>query len=143
MAGKRGHPRKFKSGEQLIELFRAFCRYVVEEREYGIIPSQTNFCEWLEGNFEAVDRKTIYLSLEHYYPTVKRDYYAMVADVLAQGAMTGHYQPTMTIFTLKNWCDWKDKQEVDLGNKDGKPFAIATEQEAVKALEALGYAKRD
>ena len=26
--------------------------------------------------------------------------------------MLGHYQNTMSIFALKNWCKWTDKQEV-------------------------------
>lgn len=139
---KRGHPKRFKSGEELLELFEEFCRYVVEERGYAIIPSQTNFCRYLAERYDSVDRKTIYHSLRDYYPNVKKEYERMVSDLLSEGAMTGHYNPTMAIFTLKNWCDWKDKRETEIGNKDGKPFALVSEEEAKKALEALGYVGR-
>lgn len=32
--------------------------------------------------------------------------------------MLGHYQPTMSIFALKNWCKWTDKQEIDVSTID-------------------------
>ena len=35
----------------------------------------------------------------------------MQGDLIAQGAMLNKYQPTMSIFVLKNWCKWADKPE--------------------------------
>lgn len=32
--------------------------------------------------------------------------------------MLGHYQSAMSIFALKNWCKWTDKQEVDVSAID-------------------------
>lgn len=139
---KRGHPKRFKSGEELLELFQEFCRYVEEERGYAITPSQTNFCRYLAEREKPVTVRTIYASLHEYFPIIKKEYQLLVSDLLSQGAMTGHYNPTMAIFTLKNWCDWKDKRETEIGNKDGKPFALLSEEEAKKALEALGYVGR-
>ena len=34
----------------------------------------------------------------------------------------GDTNPTVSIFNLKNNFGWKDKQEVDIGNADDKPF---------------------
>ena len=33
--------------------------------------------------------------------------------------MLGKYNPTMTIFALKNWCNWKDKAEVESTHNNG------------------------
>lgn len=41
-----------------------------------------------------------------------------------------------------NFKGWAEKSEIDVGNKGGKAFRVATEQDAQKALEALGYVKR-
>ena len=109
---KGGRPRKFEDGKHLIELFRRFNRYVIRDREYEIVPTQTNFCEWLDENYKATDRKTIYNSLHKYFPNIKKDFEQILSDTCTQGAMIGKYQPAMTIFALKNWCKWTDKQDI-------------------------------
>ena len=104
-------PTKFKSAKQLIELWQTFCDEIVES-EFYTIPSQTSFCKWLAAHYEGTDRKTIYNSLNKIFPDIKKDFEAIRADVIAEGSMLGKYQPTMSIFALKNWCKWTDKQEV-------------------------------
>ena len=42
-----------------------------------------------------------------------------------------------------NFKGWAEKSEVDVGNKGGKAFRVASEQDAREALEALGYVKRE
>ena len=37
-------------------------------------------------------------------------------------SLNGLLNPTVSIFNLKNNFGWKDKTEVDLGNRDNKPF---------------------
>lgn len=108
----RGQPKKFKNGDDLIDLFEEFCDEVKMNPESIYIPSETDFCLWLrrEKNFEC-DRRTIYNSLKKYFPAVKKDFEDIRANALVNGAMRGRYQPTMTIFALKNWCGWTDKQE--------------------------------
>lgn len=112
-----GQPKKFSNGKRLIELFRAFCDEIVEH-EFTRVPNQTNFCKWLEKNYSSVDRKTIYTSLNKYFPSIKKDFEQIQSDIIAEGGMLGHYQPTMSIFALKNWCKWTDKQEVDVSTID-------------------------
>ena len=105
-----GHPKTFKSGEELCELFDDFCRDIVSS-EYDRIPSQSEFCRWLEKNYKATDRKTIYSSLNKYFPDYKKRFETLQSDLITQGAMLNKYQPTMSIFVLKNWCKWADKPE--------------------------------
>lgn len=106
----RGQPKKFKTGQDLIDLWQQFCDYIVESG-YCIAPTQTEFSKWLATVQNRADRKTIYTSLNEYFPTIKSDFEAIRADVITQGAMLGKYQQTMSIFALKNWCNWSDKVE--------------------------------
>ena len=39
---------------------------------------------------------------------IKREFETIRADVISEGTMLGKYQPTMSIFCLKNWCAWRD-----------------------------------
>ena len=43
----------------------------------------------------------------------------MQSDTITTGGMLGKYNPTMTIFALKNWCNWKDKAEVETAPNNG------------------------
>ena len=108
----RGQPKKFNSGNALISLFDDFCQYVIDE-DYAIVPSQTEFCKWLAKNFKDVTRRTIYNSLNKYFPAIKKEFEQLQGDLIAQGGMIGKYQNTMAIFALKNWCAWQDKPSTD------------------------------
>ena len=107
-----GQPKKFKSGEELIELFRRFCAWIVDNG-YEQIPSQTNFCKYLEKNFASTDRKTIYNALNEYFPQVRHKYEQMQSDLIAEGAMLGKWHATISIFVLKNWSKWRDTPKED------------------------------
>ena len=110
MAG-RGQPKKIKNGKQLIDLWTSFCEYI-RDAEYSIAPTQTDFCRWLSKEFDSCDRRTIYNALNKYFPTIKGEFERIQADTITSGAMLGRYNSTMSIFALKNWCKWTDKQEV-------------------------------
>lgn len=104
-------PKKIKSGKELIELWTDYCDSI-RENGYTEAPTQTAFCRWLSTRFNSIDRRTIYNNLNKYFPDIKKDFESIRADTIAEGTMLGHYQPTMSIFALKNWCRWTDKQEV-------------------------------
>ena len=125
-----GRMKKFKSGNELVELFDEFCRDIVTNK-YNRIPSQTEFCNWLEARYDKTDRKTIYNALNKYFPTVKKDFERLQSDLIAQGGMLGWYKNTMSIFVLKNWCNWTDKSTDDDGN-------TAEDRIAGKLVEIFG-----
>jgi hypothetical protein len=122
-------PNKFESGEHLIELWRKFCNSIVEN-EFNTVPTQTAFCRWLEKEYEKTDRKTIYNSLNKIFPSIKKDFEQLQSDVIMQGGMMGKYNPTMSIFGLKNWCGWSDSGRVVTGRYDEEK----TEDALSKAL---------
>jgi hypothetical protein len=105
-----GQPKTFESGEQLIELFESFCRDI-KDSDYEELPTQTAFTRYLREHFKTTDRKTIYTSLNKYFPDVKKEFETLLSDVLVTGAAKGKYREAITIFGLKNWCKWTDKQE--------------------------------
>ncbi len=107
-----GQPKKFKNGKELVKLFSDFCDYIVDI-DYSVVPTQTDFCRWLTKNFAECDRKTIYNSLNKYFPTIKKEFEQLQSDTIAAGSMLGNYQPAMSIFALKNWCRWQDKTEIN------------------------------
>lgn len=103
----RGQPGRFRSGSQLIALWSDFCDDIVNNG-FDRVPTQTAFCKWLTENYAATDRRTIYNSLNKYFPTVKKEFEQLQSDIIMQGGMLGKYNSTMSIFGLKNWCGWSD-----------------------------------
>ena len=100
-----GQPKRFQSAEQLISLWSDFCNDIVVS-EFNTVPTQTAFCRWLSENFKDTDRKTIYNALNEYFPDIKKNFEQLQSDIIMQGGMLGKYNPTMSIFGLKNWCGW-------------------------------------
>lgn len=126
MGNQRGHPKSFESGDDLIELFDQFCQDIIENG-YKCIPSQTEFCRFLQRRYKSVDRRTIYNSLNKYFPDYKKRFEALQSDLIVQGAMLGAYKNTMSIFALKNWCDWSDKSETKAFNQNIDLSGVSTE----------------
>ena len=112
VGNSRGQPKRFTTGEELISLYRQFCDEITANG-FVDVPTQTSFCRWMANNFSNVDRKTIYHCLNEYFPEIKNEFENIRADTVSMGVMLGHYQPTFSIFALKNWCGWGDgKQEI-------------------------------
>lgn len=131
MAYRGGQPKKFKSGKDLIALWKQFCNQI-RENGYKEAPTQTAFCRWLEANNTPTDAKTIYNSLNEYFPNIKKDFELIRADTISEGTMLGKYQPTMSIFALKNWCSWRDNPVNTSLNDDA-----VRQDELSKSLEEL------
>lgn len=128
---KRGQPKRFESAEQMIALWSDFCNEIVRN-EFNTVPTQTAFCIWLSANYQDTDRRTIYNSLNKYFPALKKEFEQIQSDVIMQGGMMGKYNPTMSIFGLKNWCGWSDSGRVTTGRYDEE-----------KAEDALSKALRE
>ena len=94
---KRGQPKRFESAEQMIALWSDFCNEIVQN-EFNSVPTQTAFCRWLSANYQDTDRRTIYNSLNKYFPALKKEFEQIQSDVIMQGGMMGKYNPTMSIF---------------------------------------------
>ena len=128
---KRGQPKRFESAEQMIALWSDFCNEIVLN-EFNTVPTQTAFCRWLSANYKDTDRRTIYNSLNKYFPSIQKEFEQIQSDVIMQGGMMGKYNPTMSIFGLKNWCGWSDSGRVVNGRYDEE-----------KAEDALSKALRE
>jgi len=88
-----------------------------------------------------IDRKTLlnYSNREKYFPTIKK-----AREKVEEWVETKLYSNNVTgaIFNLKNNFDWKDKKELDLGNKDDKPLKV----EITKSIDDIygnGNTKND
>lgn len=101
---KGGRPLKFKSVKELENKIEEYFNNE-ENKPYTI----TSLAVWLN-----CDRKTLtnYQEKEKFFPTIKKAKTRIEADV-EKNALLGIYNPTFSIFNMKNNFGWKDKQEVD------------------------------
>ena len=60
---------------------------------------------------------------EQVFDTIKK-INTIIESRIVQSAMGNQINVTMSIFTLKNNYNWKDKQETELTGKDGTPLAF-------------------
>jgi len=141
-----GNTRDLDARETVV-LFEIFCAYIRKknfcigfvrpdgsEGTLPIVPSQTNFARWLGTSVMKISRAM----REYGTDEDRKNYKSILGDILSEGAMMGIYQPSMTMFSLKNLCDWADKYE-DRPKDSGD--TTLTMEEAVKLMETLGYRK--
>lgn len=80
----------------------------------------------------------IFTYLVEKYPvfiTIKENICKQIENNIVKGAMKGDYNPTITIFNLKNNHNWKDKTEIDQKNTHefkGDPFAQIRKNAGIK-----------
>ena len=118
----RGQPKKFECGEDMLDLYREFCADIIAN-DYNDVPTLTSFAMWLGGKIDGCDRRTLYNTINKYFPDIKMEFESIRADVVARGTMLGRYQPSMSIFALKNWCGWTDKQDIKADTSINVRFA--------------------
>ena len=128
-----GQPKTFKTADEYRECFLNYLDYVAEN-DFSELPTKGNFAK-----YAGIDRKTIYNTSKEYFPETKKDWQTALADCLTEGAAVGAYDKTITIFCLKNWCDWADKREEKV---EQKQITLATKEEAKKALEDYANYKK-
>lgn len=121
-----GQPRVFKNADDLLESFSDYIEHV-RVTDFSEAPTRANFARWA-----GADKKTIYNTINKYFPQTKSTYSDMLADCLSEGAIAGVYDRTITIFCLKNWCNWADK--TDNVNTEIKP-TLADKETADKLIK--------
>lgn len=99
---KGGRPLKFKS---VAELESKINEYFEDKKT--VPHTVSGLAVWLN-----CDRKTLtnYEERDRFFPTIKKAKTRIEAEI-EQMALMGTYNPTFSIFNLKNNFNWKDKQE--------------------------------
>ena len=131
--GSKGNPRVFKDEDAYMNKFAEYCEYVKSNgfinpnTDKPELPTKSNFAK-----YAGIDVRTVYNYGYKYFPETKKEWQIILADTLTEGAISGVYDKTMTIFCLKNWCDWADKTD----NKvEQKKVSVASPEEAREALK--------
>ena len=76
------------------------------------IPTFYGFYNFVKDKKEC-SYHTIRRCFDEYWSDIKKDFQDVRSDLLVRGGMLGKYQPTMTIFGLKNWCGWGDNVKTE------------------------------
>lgn len=124
MVGKNkvGRPLKFKSVEELENRIKGYFKecdrwrpvQVVFKWEVNTVMKQIPYTITGLASFLWTNRQTLinYEEKEEYFDTIKRAKEKVERD-MEERAMMWENNATMSIFSLKNNFDWKDKSEVD------------------------------
>ena len=107
----RGQPKVFTEEEFKDYVFE-YMNLIYDKQDNGEKDTPTFF-----GFYRFVREKkdcsyhTIRRCFDEYWADIKKEFEDIRADLLSRGASIGIYNPTMTLFALKNWCNWSDKPE--------------------------------
>ena len=119
MSNKRGQPKTFTKQEFKDFVFE-YMDFIYDKQEKSLkdTPTFYGFYRFVRQQKEC-SYHTIRRCFDEYWADIKKEFEDIRADLLSRGASIGIYNPTMTIFALKNWCNWKDKAEVETAPNNG------------------------
>lgn len=108
-----GHPKVF-SKEEFTDLVFSYMDKIYEEQgtKTNDTPTFFGFYKYVK-DIKPCSYHTIRRCFDEYWADLKKEFEDIRADLLSRGASLGVYNSTMVIFALKNWCNWKDKQEIE------------------------------
>ena len=111
MSNKRGQPKTFTKQEFKDFVFE-YMDFIYDKQENSLkdTPTFYGFYRFVREKKEC-SYHTIRRCFDEYWADIKKEFEDIRADLLSRGAIIGIYNPTMTIFALKNWCKWADKPE--------------------------------
>jgi hypothetical protein len=116
VSNKRGQPKTFTEQEFKDFVFE-YMDFIYDKQENSLkdTPTFYGFYRFVRERKEC-SYHTIRRCFDEYWADIKKEFEDIRADLLSRGASIGIYNPTMTIFALKNWCNWKDKAEIEQDN---------------------------
>ena len=123
MSNNRGQPKTFTEEEFKNFVFE-YMDFIYDKQENSLkdTPTFYGFYRFVREQKEC-SYHTIRRCFDEYWADIKKEFEDIRADLLSRGASIGIYNPTMTIFALKNWCHLKDKADdektVDNAFNDG------------------------
>ena len=122
MAHAGGRPLKFKSVEELQTKINAYFENCDETGEFY---TMSGLCYYLE-----CDRQTLinYTNKDEFFDTIKNAK-RRVERQFEQRALSGQYNPTISIFLMKNNFGYVDRQEQEV--------VVAEKSKAEKLSESL------
>ena len=131
-----GRPLKFQSEENLIERINAYFDYcdrrilkrIVNKNGELVNEISTPYSITGLASFLKVDRHTLvnYEGKSDGFFTAIKDAKAKIEASYEERGLIGEANPAVTIFTLKNNFNWKDRQEQDITTL-GQPLYLPTE----------------
>lgn len=133
MKKSRGQPKVFEEQEFknfVFQYLNEICQS--QSGDNPDIPTFYGFYNFVKEKKEC-SYHTVRRCFDEYWADIKKDFQDVRSDLLVRGGMLGKYQPTMTIFGLKNWCGWGDSGRVaDYGTEveEDDPLTKSLKEEA-------------
>lgn len=120
------------------EFVGLFEQYLDSIKKTDAVPTYSNFADWL-GCYSPT---SIYKFMKD-HPETRDATAELMADAIVEKAIKGVFRDAVSIFTLKNRCNWTDKKESISRHEVGE---IASAEEARRNVHAimksLGYDDR-
>lgn len=138
MKKSRGQPKVFEEQEFkdfVFQYLNEICQS--QSGDSPDIPTFYGFYNFVKEKKEC-SYHTVRRCFDEYWADIKKDFQDVRSDLLVRGGMLGKYQPTMTIFGLKNWCGWGDSGKVvDYGDteEEDDPLTKSLKEEAERLRE--------
>lgn len=138
MKKSRGQPKVFEEQEFknfVFQYLNEICQS--QSGDNPDIPTFYGFYNFVKEKKEC-SYHTVRRCFDEYWADIKKDFQDVRSDLLVRGGMLGKYQPTMTIFGLKNWCGWGDSGRVaDYGaeEEEDDPLTKSLKEEAERLNE--------
>lgn len=132
---KNRAPALIQTHEEFVGLFEQYLDAIKPTDE---VPTYSNFATWL-GNYS---RHSIY-SFFKKHPETRDAVAELLADAIVEKAIKGQFRDAVSIFTLKNRCNWTDKKESISRHETGE-IASADEARAniKQIMKSLGFDDR-
>lgn len=136
----RGQPKAFEEQEFKDFVFQYLDEvYQNQNSDNPDIPTFFGFYNFVKQRKEC-SYHTVRRCFDEYWADIKKDFQDVRSDLLVRGAMLYKYNPTMSIFGLKNWCGWGDNGNNAYNrveeHKEDDPLTKALKEEAERMQNA-------